>query len=41
LADSGTLALTTLRTFPLEEVQDAFAYRMTNRSPGKVVVTLA
>lgn len=40
LADEGAIGLPTIRTFPLEEVQDAFAFRMANRIPGKVVVTV-
>lgn len=38
--DSGKLQVFVNRTFPLEQVNEAMAYRMQTRIPGKVVLTV-
>ena len=38
--DSGKVSVFVNRTFPLAEVNDAMAYRMETKAPGKVVLTL-
>ncbi len=41
LIDSGSLRVFVNRTFPLEEVNAAMAYRLETKAPGKVVLTVA
>jgi NADPH:quinone reductase-like Zn-dependent oxidoreductase len=38
--DSGKVQVFVNRTFPLEQVNDAMAYRMETKAPGKVVLTI-
>ena len=38
--DSGRIQVFVNRTFPLEEVNTAMAYRLGTRAPGKVVLTV-
>jgi NADPH:quinone reductase-like Zn-dependent oxidoreductase len=38
--DAGTVQIFVNRTFPLEEVNQAMAYRLETRAPGKVVVKM-
>jgi len=38
--DSGQVRVFVNRTFPLEEVNAAMAYRLQTREPGKVVLTI-
>jgi NADPH:quinone reductase-like Zn-dependent oxidoreductase len=38
--DSGKVQMFVNRTFPLEQVNEAMAYRLTTREPGKVALTI-
>ena len=38
--DAGKIQVFVNRTFPLEEVNGAMAYRMATKAPGKVVLTV-